>query len=263
MNEEYIVEQRTGNKSTGANIGVQKIYNGTPPEKAAEIASNLFLNNYPKLEAKAIEVVKQRVDEFLKQLFSELNGNSIDYSVFQDPDMQFVLYKAEESYARFGSEELLDRLCMLIKQRIEYDSKDYYKMLINTSLRVTPQLSSTQVNYLTAMFLLKRIKRAGINSIEQLESFFQSIVNHYGPVKLQGFSLLRYLGCFDFYFGDIEDILAQKYHLNKEDIKKIMPAEFDSLSGDYMVSDVGTVIAITNINIKEKTKIELERYIRE
>ena len=40
-----------------------------------------------------------------------------------------------------------------------------------------------------------------------------------------------------------------------------MPKDFECVSGDYFTSDMGTVIAITNINIKENKNYNIKNFI--
>ena len=263
MGEDYNITQTTGKNSGGNNIGVQNNYVGIPPEKAIAITNQLFIDNFPKLQAEAFDIVNKRFSELETKLFSRLAENPfINYSAFADPDIQYIIYKAGESYARFGNEDNLERLCDLIRTRIENNSNDYIKLVVDSAIRVVPKISIEQINYLTVMFYLKRAKLNNVNDIHDLEDAFNRIESLYGPVSGNGFSLLNNLGCFDFSIGNVEDICEKNYSISKEQIKGILPEDFNSVSGDYFTSDIGTVIAITNINQKENTKYELKNFIK-
>ena len=263
MNEEYVIEQRTGNKSLGANVGVQNVYNGISPEKAVEIIKKLFIENFPKLQEEARVIVNKRMDEFEAKLFKKLSENpNKNYSVFADPDMQYVLFEAEKTYARVGNRDSLDGLCSLIETRIENNEDDYLKLIIDSAIQITPKLSSEQINYLTIMFLLKRAHFNSIKTITDLSNTFNKLERLYGPVSIKGFSLLNNLGCFDFNIGNVEDILSKEYSLDKDQIVAVMPVDFNSVSGDYFTSDIGTVIAISNINVKENNNLKPKDFIK-
>lgn len=263
MYEEYQITQNTRKNSSGNNIGVQNNYMGISPEKAIEITNKLFYDNFPKLKEEAFEIVTQRITELETKLFEKLSENpNINYSVFADPDMQYVLFEAEKMYARIGNSDCLDRLCSLIETRMENNKDDYLKLIIDSAIQITPKLSSGQINYLTIMFLLKRAHFNDIKAIEDLSNTLNNLERLYGPVSAKGFSLLHNLGCFDFYLGNVEDILSKKYSLDKNQIVAVMPADFKSVSGDYFTSDIGTVIAISNINVKENNNLKPKDFIK-
>lgn len=262
MDNSVTIEQSTGKNSSGENIGIQNVYNGISPQEAAKITTELFVTNFPKLQAQALETVNQRFDELESKLFERLsNNNFVDYSIFAEPDVQYILCKAGEFYARFGKTESLDALCCLIESRIELNTDDYLKMIIDSAIQVIPQLSTDQINYLTVMFLLKRAHFTDMITIERLVDQFNRIEKIYGPVVCKGFSMMNNLGCFDFCIGKVEEICAKRYSLNKEQITKYMPKDFECVSGDYFTSDMGTVIAITNINIKENKNYNIKNFI--
>lgn len=263
MDELVKIEQKTGKNSSGINVGVQNVYNGISLEQAVEITNKLFIDNFPKLQEEAMIVANKRMDELEAKLFKKLSENpNINYSVFADPDMQYVLFEAEKTYARVGNRESLDGLCSLIETRIENNEDDYLKLIIDSAIQITPKLSSEQINYLTIMFLLKRAQFNGINTISDLSNTLKRLESLYGPVSAKGVSLLNNLGCFDFCLGSVEDILSKKYSLDKEQIVAVMPDDFNSVSGDYFTSDIGTVIAISNINVKENNNLKPKDFIK-
>lgn len=262
MYEEYIVEQNINRHSSGSNIGVQNIYNGISPEKAIEITNKLFFDNFPKLQAQALEVVNQRMDEFQKELFEKLSQNpKINYSVFTDPDMQYILYDAEVNYARFGTEQLLNNLSSLIQARIEHNENDYLKIIIDSAIKVVGQLSIEQIDYLTVTFLLKNVRYYQIKNLSDLKNHYTYILSIFNNINNQGISLLLSNGCLEIHLGNVYERDAKQYGFDKQEVEEIMPQEFKKISGDYSTSDIGTVIAIINAEKKTKYNFNLEEFI--
>ena len=262
MNEEYIVEQRVGKRSNGKTIGVQNNYNGITPEKAVEITNKLFIDNFPKLQEQALELVNQRISELQNSIFERLRGTGfVNYGVFADPDMQYTYFEAQKSYARFGTDELLNILSSLIVSKAENSGNDYKKRVIDSAISIAGQLTKNQINYLTVTFLLKNAKFNGIETIEQLKIIYLTIEYGFSPINSSGFSLLNSLGCFDLNIGKIADVHTKVYGFQKDDILSVMPKAFELIPADYGASDIGKVIAITNANSKTKFNFNIDTFI--
>ena len=262
MNEEYIIEQRTGNKSLGTNVGVQNVYNGISPEKAVEITNKLFIDNFPKLQEYAKEVINKRIDDLQEKVFKRLEGNkTINYNAFADPDMQYAYYEAQKNYARFGTADMLNILSELIVSRVENNENEYFKRVMDSAISIVGQLTKSQIDYLTVTFLLKHVNFGFVNNIDTLKKLFDEILTSFSPICQSGFSMLLSLGCLEINIGKVEDVIANSYGLNIEEIKEIMPKEFDLVPADYCTSDIGTVISIINAQNKTRFKFLFETFI--
>lgn len=262
MNEEYIIEQRLGNKSSGANIGVQNVYNGISLEKAVEITNKLFIDNFPKLQEYAKEEINKRILELQEKVFRQLENNKIvNFNAFADPDMQYAYYEAQKNYARFGTEDMLSILSDLIVKRVENTENDYLKRVIDSAITIVGQLTKSQIDYLTVIFLLKNVKINSVNNIEKLKELFDEIQEEFSPVCSSGISMLISLGCLEINLGEVEKTIAKTYGLNIEEIKAIIPKEFNLVPADYSTSDIGRVISIINAQNKLRYSFMFETFI--
>ncbi len=262
MNEEYQITQKTGKNSDGNNIGIQNNYVGIPPEKAIEIVNKLFIENFPRLQEEALAVVQQRMDELQEKVFNQLaKMNTVNYNEFTDPDMQYAYYEAQKSYARFGTDELLNTLSDLIVSRVEKADNDYIKRVIDSAITTVGQLTTKQIDYLTVTFLIKNVKFGFIKDIETLKTLFNSIQSAFSPISMTGFSLLLSLGCLELNLDTASERTAKTYGLNKNEVKMIIPKEFDMVPADYAASDIGKMIAIMNTRKKTDYSFEIENFI--
>ena len=256
MIDGYELKQtQLGKEST--QIGVQNneenhYHIGLSLEDASQIAINLFMDNFPKLQEKAIETVKERVEEFCSETIDKLSKqNTTDFSAFTDPDVQYVLYKAEENYARFGTKEKLDALSSLIANRVKYNDDSFnLKIAIDEAIKVAGKVTEEQLNYLSLLFITTRVKMGNINSINDLRNHFFMLNSAFPIADTINWENLQMLGCLELQLPDICKMYAKRYNLDEAEVKTICPENIKKLSGDYSVSPIGIVLAIINAEAK-------------
>lgn len=66
MSNETKIIQKAAMGSDTTQIGSQNNYYGITAEKASELAINLFMDNFPKLQEDAKRVAKERAEELCK-----------------------------------------------------------------------------------------------------------------------------------------------------------------------------------------------------
>ena len=89
------------------------------------------------------------------------------------PDIQYILNKSHQEYARFGTQTLHDLLSDLIVNRINYDNDYYMKILLDEAVEIVKSLSEVHLNYLSLIFLCKETRMNSIN----LLIYLKNIVN--------------------------------------------------------------------------------------
>lgn len=264
MSEEYVIKQSTGKNATGDNIGVQNNIYGISPEEAIKITNKLFIDNFPKLQEQAMATVNQRFDEFQETLFRKLSENpNINYGVFAEPDMQYVLYEAEMNYARYGTEELLETLSSLLQKRIEFSNQDYIKIVIDSAIKIVGQLTQQQIDLLTLTFLTKVVKFGRVKTLNDLERVYNYISSIVTVENNGGFSMLLSCGCLQLGLDSVQQRAANSYGFKKEEVAKILPKSFRFVPPDYDTSDIGNAIAIINAQNKGiELNLSFEMFIK-
>lgn len=258
MNEGVFVEQKTSiGTSDNTLIGQQINYNGLSPEEASNIAINLFMDNFPKLQQQAMEKVEERIKEFNDAIMLKLADNVEDYSAFNEPDVQYALYEAQNNYARFGSDKMLSKLTSLVAKRVCHnDDEMCLKVAIDQAISIVGMLNQAQLDYLALMFLATKVKFKSINTIEDLRAHLNYLDSVFSKTKDSNWQHLNMLGCLQLDLPDVCEIYAKRYNLNKSEVEKICPQNIKALSGDYSTSPIGTIIGI--IHAEQKTPYQLD-----
>ena len=174
MPEGMVIDQRATMGSNVTQIAVQN--NGMQPQEACQLAINLFMENFPKLQQIAADTARERVEEFCKTTIEKLqHANVQDYSAFSDPDVQYVLFDAQKHYARFGTKEMLGTLTDLVANRVANNDDFVLKVTIDKAVSVASMLTPQQLDFLSLLFLCTKVKYTHIQTLEQLETHLKEL----------------------------------------------------------------------------------------
>lgn len=265
MTGEIHVTQKAALASDTTNIAVQNNY-GIDAEKAAQLAINLFMENFPKLQEEARQIAKERAEELCGEVIKRLaESGKTDYSEFSDPDVQYIFYEAQKGYARFGESVLLQILSELVSGRIMVEKKGYVKRVYDKAVALALELSQSHIDYLTFVFLTKCVAFNAIKDIETLKRHCEYICERIviEPNILNYVSYLNMLGCFEIDLGTASKAFSRQYNLAETDIKKILPEQYEYIPADYNLSPAAIVIAVLNAQKKTNFKLNLDIWIHE
>lgn len=265
--EEPMPITQTSSVNSGRQIVVQGDYNeygsSVSAKDASEIAVNLFMANFPKLQEEAGKVAKERADEFCKELMKKLEKVDADnYSAFKEPDVQYVLYEAQKSYARFGTGEMLKMLTEMMSARISIGDETIMKVSIDKAIEIVPMLSAPQLDYLSLLFLCTRTKRESVKTLEQLKTHLDYLAEMFSQADFECFSYVNMLGCLQFSLHNTVENLAETYNFSKDEVEAICPQIIKETTCDYSTSYIGTVLAITNAQQKTELKMNMKTWIK-
>ena len=264
MSDEPQIVQTASLASGNTQIGVQNNHYGLSLEDATRILMNLFLDNFPRLQQIAAETAKQRAEELCQETVNKLSQNGLnDFSAFEDPDVQYDFWEAQKDYARFGKREMLENISSLIASRVKFNNEDYIKIVIDRALSVVSYLSQEQLDYLSLLFLCKRVKFHSINTIEKLKSTLDYWDHIFNPGSFSAISLLNSLGCLELFIESTSKMMAEAYGFPEGTIKEICPNTIANLAADYGPTQIGAVLAIVNIENKTDNRFELETWIHQ
>lgn len=246
-------------------IATQNNYYGMTSEEASKLAINLFMENFPKLQEKAEEIAKSRADEFCSTLIEKLKEQKVeDFDSFSDPDMQYILYETQKDYARFGTKELLNVLTEIVSNRTIFNKNEYIKINLDKAAKIAPFLCAEHFDYISLLFLGKHIRFNNINSIEGVKNVYEVVTSPLKCPKNEGnmIPFLNMLGCFSLGLGIASEHISEIYNLNKNEVEKIIPNKLKRIPTDYILSPVGVILAIINIQEKTQLKLRMENFIR-
>ena len=233
-------------------------YMGASLEEVTKLVTNLFLDNFPRMQQIAKDTVEARINELWENIVEKLSKEGItNFSPFMEPDVQYVLYEAQKGYARFATNDMLANLSSLIAERIKNDDGDMcLKVTIDQAISIIPMLSSAQLDYLALQFLTTKVKFNNIHNLDDLKRHFEYLDATFSTAHISNWQHLNMLGCLQLELPDICKSNAINYKLNIEDIEKICPKNFRILNGDYSTSPIGTIIAI--IYAEQKTNYHFD-----
>lgn len=263
MPEGMVIDQRATMGSNVTQIAVQN--NGMQPQEACQLAINLFMDNFPKLQQIAADTARERADEFCRTTIEKLqHANVRDYSAFTDPDVQYILYDAQKNYARFGTKQMLGTLTDLVANRVTNNDEFILKVTIDKAISIASMLTPKQLDYLSLLFLCTRVKIHHVHSLDDLESFLKRICDMF-PTSPYDTSItyLAMLGCLQISLPQPVKDLAMAYGFTETDVNNICPQRVKDLRTDYGISDIGIMLAITHIEQKTSYTFDPHNWIHE
>ena len=235
-------------------------YIGMSPQEATELAFKLFFENFPKLQEEAVKIVEERVKKFLENLIVNIDKNKLD--AFKDPGVQYSLFDAQKQYVKYGNESMLDILVRIVSERINhFDENLAFNVVLDKAIEIAELLSQEHLDYLSGLFLTTKVVFNNINNIDQLKSHLDYIDSVFPNFNLRGFSYLSVLGCLQLSLHDVVKVYANRYNLNKDDVDKICSSNIKKLTGDFSTSQVGSLLAIINLEKKTEFKFNLRMWI--
>lgn len=265
MTDNIKITQKSALGADTTQIATQNNYYGLTSAEASQIAIELFMNNFPKLQEAAMKTVHERIDELIQEIVSQIEEKYRgDYSAFAKPDMQYILVEAEKGYARKGTSELCAILSSLIADRTACSENSYVEMVLDKAIEVVPNLLPTHLDYLTLIFLYKEVKFSDILTLVDLKNRYSEIHNiFHAPSKVDMIPYLDMFGLLTISLGDGDESLSGIYGFNKQDVSQMLPPEYIVIPSDYSLTPVGIVLAIFNSYTKWNKKFNLSTWIHE
>ena len=252
MPETIEVQQTAAIGSHSTQVAVQ--YVGIPADQVAKQMVDIFLENFPKLQKIAKETAEQRVTELCSGIMNKLEERHIiNFQPFAEPDVQYVLLEAQKNYARFGEIESMKVLTELVTHRIQSNDKGHFKRIMDSAILVASELSAKQLDCLSILFMLTRVKFSSVKTVEDLAAILKRIDKAFNLINIdytKEIEYLSYKGCLQLCLPDISEALATGHKLSIDDVKKILPKEAEKFSTDYGITEIGIALAIANAEQK-------------
>lgn len=159
--------QTGGIGSHNTQIGTQNNIYGIEPQQALQMTMQLFRDNFPKLQDEARLIAEKRINDLCETLFEKLiKSNFINFDIFKDPDIQYVIFEAEKEYARYGDENLKELLCDILSERMNVKKDSILHFSLNEAIKIVPVLSNKHLDMLSLSYVLKLTRSEGINNID-------------------------------------------------------------------------------------------------
>ncbi|MGG0052085.1 LPO_1073/Vpar_1526 family protein [Bacillus atrophaeus] len=181
------MRQQGGNHSTNVQGETVHFHNGITLADAKEIANDVFEKNMYKLTSIAETTAKERADFLVSKMLSKIDQEAEKEKLigkFSDPDIQYILYTSQKSFARNGDQDLGEVLSNLFIERLKSGEDDFKKLIMNEAIEIVPRLTNKQIEVLTLNYTMIQMKINGISSLEDYRKMFYKIINPFIPSEL-------------------------------------------------------------------------------
>lgn len=268
------MKQESGDNSSAYQAGRDLTVNnqsGLGYTDVKALCLDLIHDNFPKLQAIAMEEVNRRIVAFSESLKVEIEsrGNSVNLDKLANPDVQAALNDALQGAAKKGSEGQMSTLSKLVTARLESGNSELLDIVIEEAIRVTPKLTQDQLRFLALHHYLSATKQTAQNiPFELIDALVRNVYNKFfvGPrLSDGGINYLAGLGLLTINHlsgGNMFEHFAKEYPWLGSDAKDFeakakekAPHFHQMLSSfnewDYIkvrLTSTGQAIALTNLS---------------
>ncbi|MCY8850833.1 LPO_1073/Vpar_1526 family protein [Bacillus inaquosorum] len=181
------IRQQGGNHSTNVQGETVHIHSGITIADAKEIANDVFEKNMYKLTSIAETTAKERADFLVSNMLSKIYQEAEKEKLiekFSDPDIQYILYTSQKSFARSGDRDLGEVLSNLFIERLKSGEGDFKKLIMNEAIEIVPRLTNKQIEILTLNYTITQMKFNGLSSLDDYRNMFYEIINPFIPLEV-------------------------------------------------------------------------------
>lgn len=217
MINDKINKQEGGNKSTNLQGQSIVVHQGISYLDAKNIAIDVFKSNYLELSVNAADTAKKRAEELVENFLNEIKQRSPDaVQTMEDPGMQHAIFIAQKEYARTGDKDLSDMLVDILVDRASQEERNLKQIVLDESLNIVPKLTSSQMDSLTIIFIIKYSKNFEISNLESFKNYLTSYIKPFVSILSKENSLFQHLeftGCASISMGstNIQDVFSKTY----------------------------------------------------
>ncbi len=222
---------KSGDNSTIVQAETLNIHQGLTYVDVKTIALDIFNSNFLKLSQEALNIAVQRAEKITNDFILRLQKDKpSSLESVKDPGFQNALYEVQKSYAKTGDKDMADVLVDILVDRVEHRERNLKQIVLDESISVIPKLTSSQLDTLTIIFLLKYSINHGINNFETLKKYLETNIKPFTEnlsKEQSHYQHLEFAGCgsISISSNNIEDIFKNSYRglfykgFNEEEFK--------------------------------------------
>ena len=157
------------------------VHHGISLAEARQIAIDVTRTEILALQHSAIKTVQDRIshiaDEITEEVRQRLNG---DFSIFGEPDFQFILHNVGVSFAKTGDTSIEKLLVKLVGERATEKSRSAKQSILNEAIEICGKITERQLIILTSIFVpMHTIAEA--KNLKELGAYLEETIA--GPLK--------------------------------------------------------------------------------
>lgn len=250
------LDQRAGDNSNNIQVHGNLII-GISSEEARRIAIEIFNENFLKLQSEASAIAQKRVDELMASFFDKLavQQDTLNMDVFKTPDMQYVLFGAQRDYARHGNKGLADLLVDLLVKRVQVDSDELKKIVLNEALLVAPKITIKQLNAISIRFLIAYSRSMLINNIETFNNYLTTQILPFCTdlaTAPSDYQHIEYAGC-----GSVGVLQNDISNLLKSNYSGVLSKGFDKVIIEQLQLNSDQYTRLITCCLRNPTKLQV------
>lgn len=199
------------------NSGNVTVNHGLSIQAAKELFDILFKENFLILQKEAAEIVYERSQKLINTYLSTLQKEAPDeIESSKDPDMQYIVYKAQKAYARSGKKDLQELLVNLLVSRAKANNEELEKVVLNEALITASKVTQDQIDAITIVFILAYTRKENVTSQSMLVTSLNPIIEPFlvtAAKSVASFQHIEYASCGTSSIGSrmLPDIFLQSY----------------------------------------------------
>lgn len=162
--------QKIGNNSQA--IQAQgNVHIGLSYGEVKEIVYELFEKNFPQLVEEASDKAKENIDEYFKNLESNLKQKitEVNTDKFRDPNTQYLLNNSIIIAGRKGVNIDLNMLSEALIAGLRNNNSEMLNIVAEQALDAIPKITSNQIQVLTIVQYILYMKISGLYDFAQTE----------------------------------------------------------------------------------------------
>lgn len=153
---------------------------GVSAGEARQIAMDVFKANFFDLSQEAHSVSLQRAEELSDKLITKLKSEHVALlEEIKNPDLQYVLFEAQKTFARKGNKHVGDILLEILVERMKTTDENLLQLTLNEAITVMSKLTKKQIDLLTLIFNSFYLRPAVFNSKSNVEEYLNNNFLHY------------------------------------------------------------------------------------
>jgi hypothetical protein len=175
------------------------IHIGVTAAEVRAIASDTFHADFVKMLGMVEAIAEARANKVLEAFIDRVERvNPSALRQANDPDFRYILYTAQKTAARTDDNKLHDLLVELLVERTFEAPRSLIQLVLNESIEVVQRISASQINTLTLVFVMRRLK---FKTVASFDSFLKTMDLFVPPllpdvaISQASLSHLQYTGC--------------------------------------------------------------------
>lgn len=216
-NKKINQNQKSGSNSNNLQVEKLVVNNGISYSEAKEIAIDVFKSNFLELSKQASQTALLRAEEITDNFLNSLKNKNLEtIDAIKDPGFQYALFESQKQYAKTGDKNIADVLVDILVDRVENYKRDIKQIVLEESIGVVSKLTSSQLDILTLIFILRYSINNSLANFEKLKQYLDThikpFVENLSKVETN-YQHLEFAGCGNIQFSSasLEEIFKHNY----------------------------------------------------